>query len=122
MIHLIFFFFIQQYCLEEGVNLLNDEDFVIHLDEETVLTEDAVRGILNFVSDNKHAIGQGRFYKFWLAHGSIFCLKRFISTDINTIMFYRLNHLWNSTTTCLFKLQNYSSKSTVYRCRFYEGG
>jgi len=48
-----------QYCLEEGVNLLKDEDFVIHLDEETVLTEDAVRGILNFVSDNKHAIGQG---------------------------------------------------------------
>ena len=61
MIHLNFVFFIQQYCLEEGVNLLNDEDFVIHLDEETVLTEDAVRGILNFVSDNKHVIGQGRF-------------------------------------------------------------
>ena len=51
-----------QYCLEDGVNLLKDEDFVIHLDEETVLTEDAVRGILNFVSDNKHAIGQGIVY------------------------------------------------------------
>ena len=49
----------KQYCLEDGVNLLKDGDFVIHLDEETVLTEDAVRGILNFVFDNKHAIGQG---------------------------------------------------------------
>lgn len=48
-----------QYCLEDGINTLNDDDYVIHLDEETVLTEDAVRGILNFVSVNKHAIGQG---------------------------------------------------------------
>ena len=39
----------------------NDDDFVIHLDEETVLTEDALRGILNFVSTNKHAIGQGHY-------------------------------------------------------------
>ena len=44
--------------------MLNDEDFVIHLDEETVLTEDAVRGILNFVSVNKHAIGQGNYSYF----------------------------------------------------------
>ena len=39
--------------------MLKDEDFVIHLDEETVITEDAARGILNFISENKHAIGQG---------------------------------------------------------------
>ena len=53
-----------QYCLEDGVNMLNDDDFVIHLDEETVLTEDSVRGILNFVSVNKHAIGQGNYSLF----------------------------------------------------------
>ena len=39
--------------------MLKDGDFVVHLDEETVLTEDCARGILNFVCENKHAIGQG---------------------------------------------------------------
>ena len=39
--------------------MLKNEDYVVHLDEETVLTEDAVKGILNFISDNKHVIGQG---------------------------------------------------------------
>ena len=49
-----------QYCLEDGVNMLKNEDYIVHLDEETVLTEDAVKGILNFISDNKqHVIGQG---------------------------------------------------------------
>ena len=35
-----------------------NEDYIVHLDEETVLTEDAVKGILNFISDNNHVIGQ----------------------------------------------------------------
>ena len=39
--------------------MLKNEDYIVHLDEETVLTEDAVKGILNFISDNKHVIGQG---------------------------------------------------------------
>ena len=57
--------FLLQYCLEDGVNMLKDEDFIIHLDEETVLTEDATRGILNFISENKHAIGQGFLISFF---------------------------------------------------------
>ena len=39
--------------------MLKNEDYIVHMDEETVLTEDAVKGILNFISDNKHVIGQG---------------------------------------------------------------
>ena len=39
--------------------MLGDDYYVVHLDEETVLTEDAVRGILNFIFENKHAFGQG---------------------------------------------------------------
>ena len=39
--------------------MLKNEDYIVHLDEETVLTEDAVKGILNFISDDKHVIGQG---------------------------------------------------------------
>lgn len=31
----------------------------MHLDEETLLTENSIRGILNFVMDGKHHIGQG---------------------------------------------------------------
>lgn len=48
-----------QYCLEEAVNQLADGNWVVHLDEETLLTADSVRGIVNFVLDGKHAFGQG---------------------------------------------------------------
>ncbi|KAJ8984418.1 hypothetical protein NQ317_012481 [Molorchus minor] len=48
-----------QYCLEDKVNILSDNDWVVHLDEETLLTENSVRGILNFVMDGKHHFGQG---------------------------------------------------------------
>lgn len=48
-----------QYCLEDSVNVLNSNDWIVHLDEETLLTEDSVRGIINFVLDGKHSFGQG---------------------------------------------------------------
>lgn len=48
-----------QYCLEDSVNTLADNDWVVHLDEETLLTENSVRGILNFVLDGQHQFGQG---------------------------------------------------------------
>lgn len=48
-----------QYCLEDRVNQLDDEDWVVHLDEETLLTVNSVRGIINFVCKGKHQFGQG---------------------------------------------------------------
>ncbi|XP_015599343.1 beta-1,4-mannosyltransferase egh [Cephus cinctus] len=48
-----------QYCLESTVNELADHDWIVHLDEETILTENSIRGILNFVLDGKHQFGQG---------------------------------------------------------------
>ncbi|XP_017764930.1 PREDICTED: beta-1,4-mannosyltransferase egh [Eufriesea mexicana] len=48
-----------QYCLENSVNELGDNDWIVHLDEETLLTENSIRGILNFVLDGKHQFGQG---------------------------------------------------------------
>lgn len=48
-----------QYCLEQEVNILADSDWIVHLDEETILTDNAIRGILNFVFDGKHQFGQG---------------------------------------------------------------
>lgn len=48
-----------QYCLEDTVNLLNGNDWIVHLDEETILTENSVRGIINFVLDGKYPFGQG---------------------------------------------------------------
>ncbi|XP_057671826.1 beta-1,4-mannosyltransferase egh [Diorhabda carinulata] len=48
-----------QYCLEDEVNIFSDTDWIVHLDEETLLTENSVRGILNFVMDGKHHFGQG---------------------------------------------------------------
>ena len=48
-----------QYCLEEDKNILEDDAWIVHLDEETLLTEASVRGIMNFISTGKHSFGQG---------------------------------------------------------------
>lgn len=48
-----------QYCLENNVNELADHDWIVHLDEETLLTDNSIRGILNFTLDGKHQFGQG---------------------------------------------------------------
>lgn len=48
-----------QYCLEDDVNILGDDDWIIHLDEETLLTESSVKGILNFITEGKYDFGQG---------------------------------------------------------------
>ncbi|CAG0880452.1 unnamed protein product [Cyprideis torosa] len=48
-----------QYCWEKSVDELTDNDWVVHLDEETLLTENSVKGILNFVIDGTADFGQG---------------------------------------------------------------
>jgi egghead protein (zeste-white 4 protein) len=48
-----------QYALESEVNPLSSDDYIVHLDEETLLTENCVRGILNFMYSNEYDIGQG---------------------------------------------------------------
>lgn len=48
-----------QYCLEDDVNELADNDYIVHLDEETIMTHDSVRGIINFMLDGKYDFGQG---------------------------------------------------------------
>ncbi|XP_050297691.1 beta-1,4-mannosyltransferase egh-like isoform X2 [Anthonomus grandis grandis] len=48
-----------QYCLEEKVNILSKNDWIVHLDEETILTPNCIKGILNFAFDSKYHIGQG---------------------------------------------------------------
>lgn len=42
-----------QYALEPGVDILNDDDWIVHLDEETILTHSSLTGILNFLHENK---------------------------------------------------------------------
>ena len=48
-----------QYCLEDDVNILQPTDWIVHLDEETLLTTNAICGILNFCEDGTHQFGQG---------------------------------------------------------------
>lgn len=48
-----------QYCLESYINILSDNDYIVHLDEETVMSSDSIRGIMNFVQENKYDFGQG---------------------------------------------------------------
>ncbi|KAL3096718.1 hypothetical protein niasHT_025146 [Heterodera trifolii] len=48
-----------QYCLEDEVNIVRDEDWIVHLDEETLLSINSLNGILNFCEDGRHQFGQG---------------------------------------------------------------
>lgn len=48
-----------QYSLLEEINVLSYNDWVVHLDEETVLTDSALIGILNFINEEQYFIGQG---------------------------------------------------------------
>jgi egghead protein (zeste-white 4 protein) len=50
-----------QYALERNESKLNYNDWIVHLDEETLLTKRSINGILKFCTDNKHPIGQGEF-------------------------------------------------------------
>jgi egghead protein (zeste-white 4 protein) len=48
-----------QYALDNTSCQLSDDDWIVHLDEETILTDNSMRGILNFVFEGKYDIGQG---------------------------------------------------------------
>lgn len=48
-----------QYCLEDGINYLQDNNWIVHLDEETILSKNSVIGVLNFCEDGKSHFGQG---------------------------------------------------------------
>lgn len=48
-----------QYCLEDHINQLTSNDWIVHLDEETIFTENCLRGIVNFIFDGKNQFGQG---------------------------------------------------------------
>ncbi|KAK3595735.1 hypothetical protein CHS0354_025359 [Potamilus streckersoni] len=47
------------YCLENKINMLSNDDWIVHLDEETILTEESVIGLANFAANNIGGIGQG---------------------------------------------------------------
>lgn len=48
-----------RYCLEDEVNELADEDYILHLDEETIMTYDSVCRIIDFIREGKYDFGQG---------------------------------------------------------------
>lgn len=48
-----------QYALDDNVNELKTGDYIVHLDEETIMTRNSVHGIINFVRSGKHSFGQG---------------------------------------------------------------
>lgn len=48
-----------QYALEPHVSQLSQSDYIIHLDEETLVTRNSLHGIINFVQDGRHSFGQG---------------------------------------------------------------
>lgn len=47
------------YCLDQSINILSPDDWIIHLDEETLLTEGVLNGIVDFVRKPSSNIGQG---------------------------------------------------------------
>jgi egghead protein (zeste-white 4 protein) len=57
-----------QYSLEQNMSLLKSSDWVVHLDEETLVTKSSVLGIVDFVNKNKYPIGQGMSSEFYFPH------------------------------------------------------
>jgi egghead protein (zeste-white 4 protein) len=63
-----------QYALEDNVNKLDDDDWIIHLDEETYVLESALLGIFKFTSEQNNlpiglglvTHGKGRHIVNWL--------------------------------------------------------
>ena len=38
---------------------MDDDDWIVHLDEETILSDGSVKGIVDFVCEGRHQFGQG---------------------------------------------------------------
>ncbi|KAL3848003.1 hypothetical protein ACJMK2_018888 [Sinanodonta woodiana] len=47
------------FCLEPGVSMVQDNEWIVHLDEETTLSESSINGIITFITEGKADIGQG---------------------------------------------------------------
>ncbi|KAL3864897.1 hypothetical protein ACJMK2_006544 [Sinanodonta woodiana] len=47
------------YCLEKGISNLSDDEWIVHLDEETLLTQGSVIGLANFAAKDMGDVGQG---------------------------------------------------------------
>lgn len=48
-----------QYALEPKTSPVREGDYIVHLDEETLVTKNVIYGICNFALEGKHAFGQG---------------------------------------------------------------
>ena len=48
-----------QYAMEQNASNLNDNDILVHLDEESRLTKSCIMGLIDFANQDKHPIGQG---------------------------------------------------------------
>lgn len=92
-----------QYCLEDGVSSLGDADWIVHFDEDSVLTPDAVRGIANFIGAGKHPIGQG-----------------VIVYDVNNITSYATKLAMNSRLALDYGMIRLSSK-LFHTCNIMKG-
>ena len=56
-----------QYAIELNASNLGDDDWVLHLDEESLLTKSSIEGVIEFMAKNKHPIGQGKIYTAYLS-------------------------------------------------------
>lgn len=68
------------YCLENHVNELAGNDWIVHLDEETLLTKDSISGILHFIKEGNADIGQGPIS---YANGKV--IKNWITTLADSV-------------------------------------
>ncbi|KAL3864736.1 hypothetical protein ACJMK2_006393 [Sinanodonta woodiana] len=47
------------YCLEKSISNLSEDDWIVHMDEETLLTQGSVIGLANFAAKSMGDVGQG---------------------------------------------------------------
>ena len=52
-----------QYAVEQNASNLDDNDILVHLDEESRLTKSCIMGLIDFANQDKNQIGQGKYFK-----------------------------------------------------------
>ncbi|RWS21627.1 uncharacterized protein B4U80_03667, partial [Leptotrombidium deliense] len=91
-----------QFALEfEGNSYLKNDDYIVHLDEDSLMTKNAIIGIINFVAKAKYDFGHGvilyskDILNWWIMiHESIKVATDYGCIQFQFRLFHKLLYLW----------------------------
>ena len=93
-----------QYCLEDDVNILNDQDWICHMDEETLLSVNSVCGNIELLWRRQASI-----WPRLLSH----MLKETLSTGLQRCLIHSGLYISVITNWCCFRVAEWSRKAAL---------